>query len=350
MYKKFLSLSLVFSLSFASLVGCADDEEQPRQKTTTTTTTTTTTNGNRTTTTTTKAVSQGGVADGLDLSRLSYLVKRAKNAEDLEHQINESGINNVDIDGDNEVDYINVEEYREGRDRGFDIYTYDANDQRHDLATISITKDGRNADMIVQGNQQYYGSNSYYRTSFPWTQVLLAGWLFNMSRPRYHHNPYYRGHYPSYYRSTRRVPRNKYNSRIKTYKTIKRSANIPTSRRRVTRLNKSTSKSGFSKPKSLKDVKGNSFSTTSKKRPAGSAKNSNSSFGSSSNRKKTFGSSNTRTQPKKSFGSSSSRSRPKKSFGNSSTRTRPKKSFGSSSSRSRPKKSFGSSSSRKRRR
>jgi hypothetical protein len=291
------------------------------------------------------------VADGFDLSQLPGLVKQAQNADELERIVNESGVNNLDMNKDGNIDYINVEETRNGNDRGFALFTNE-NNQRIDIAQVSITQTGQNANVNVAGNPNYYGPNVVYRNSFPLGEILLMAWLFDMARPRYFHSPYYYGRYPTYYRSTRVVPRSTYQTRVKSLKTysysgsgVKRTTGAATGTR------------------SLSNVEGKSFSTTTNKRPPATTGTATSGFGSTSSRTTTGTTSTTNTGS--GFGTTSARSRlgntttgsttgsnssigstsgstSGSSFGSSSTRSRSGSSFGSSSGSS----SYGSSSSR----
>lgn len=257
------------------------------------------------------------VAEGLDLSSLPELVAEAKTAEELENLLNTAEINNLDLNNDDQIDYLNVEEYREEADRGFLLYTQEGG-QRTELAQVLISQQSETAEVMVKGNPEYYGNQGQYRSSFPLGQILLAGWLFNMARPRYYHPPYYAGSYPRNYRSRRPVSSSLYRSRLRSASSTRRSR-LNTSKSRPTTTYKSTttSKSGANtssgtanKSKSLNSTQGNSFTTTNKKRSAGSGSsttgsNSGSSFGSSSSRSR----STTKSSRGSSFGSSSSRRR-----------------------------------------
>lgn len=290
------------------------------------------TQNTRTNTTKTVTVREK-VAEGLDLTQLPELVADAENAEELEQLLNTADINNLDLNGDNQIDYLNVEEYRDGADRGFLLYTQEGG-ARTELAQVLISQQSETAEVVVKGNPDYYGNQAQYRSSFPLGQILLAGWLFNMSRPRYYHAPYYVGSYPRYYRSRRPVSSSLYRSRLRSASSSR--SRLKTSRTRPTTTYKSTTTSkagankatGTSNKSSLNAVKGNSFSTTSKKRPAGSGSTSTgssastgSSFGSSSSRNRSTGSTRGSSSGS-SFGSSSSRSRSSSgsSFGSSSRR------------------------------
>lgn len=279
-------------------------------------------------TNTTKTVTvREKVAEGLDLSQLPELVAEAKNAEELERLLNTEDINNLDLNNDDQIDYLNVEEYREGADRGFLLYTQEEG-QRTELAQVLISQQSETADVTVKGNPEYYGNQGQYHSSFPLGQILLAGWLFNMARPRYYHPAYYVGSYPRYYSSRRPVSRSLYRSRLRSASSTRSRLNTSRTRPTTTYKSTTTSKSGANtsgasnNSKSLNAVKGNSFSTTSKKRPARSGSSSTgSSFGSSSSRSRSGASGSSSSGS--SFGSSSSRSRSSSgsSFGSSSRRS-----------------------------
>ncbi|PIQ27652.1 hypothetical protein COW36_07090 [bacterium (Candidatus Blackallbacteria) CG17_big_fil_post_rev_8_21_14_2_50_48_46] len=352
MFKPFATLALGLSLSLNTLAlsGCKGKEEKrtyvPKK-------------------TEDVSVVANNVGDSLDLSQLPALVRQAKDGEDLEKLLNSSGVNNLDLNQDGNVDYLNVEEFRENGQQGFVLFTNE-NNQREDIAQVMINKTGQNAEIAVQGSPNYYPEQTVHRSHFPVGEILLAAWLFNLTRPRYYHPPYYFGYYPRYYRGVHVIPRTAYRTRLgsSTYRTRYGSSRPVTSTRSTGRFGSSsfgasssrtrtttTTRNGMNQSRnSLSNVNGSSFNRTTNKRPAGSGSTTgSSSFGSSSNRNRsTFGGSSNRSTGS-SFGGSSSRSSTGSSgFGSNSSRSRSSSgsSFGSSSSRSRS--SSGSSSRRRR--
>jgi hypothetical protein len=340
-----LALGLSLTLNVFALSGCKGKEKQtyrPKQNQDV-------------------SVVANNVGDGLDLSQLPALAKQAKNGEDLEQILNSSGVNNLDLNKDGNIDYLNVEEFRDGDKRGFVLYTNE-NNERSDVAQIMLSQGAQQAEVAVEGNPNYYPPNTVYRSRFPVGEILLTAWLFSLTRPRFYHSPYYFGYYPGYYRSARVVPFGAYRTRLSSssYRTKYRTSgfgsgssrsrgSLGTSTKFNTGRSTTTSRSSMNQSRnSLSKVKGSSFGTTSNKRPAGSGGTSTK-FGGSSNRSSTgssFGSSSGRSSTGSSFGSSSSRSSTGSSFGSSSSRSRSGSSFGGSSSRSRS--SSGSSSRRRR--
>ena len=63
-------------------------------------------------------------AEGLNLLALSELVKETKSPEELERKLNDPsvGVNNLDLDKDGKVDYLNVAEYGDNKIKGLSFY------------------------------------------------------------------------------------------------------------------------------------------------------------------------------------------------------------------------------------
>jgi hypothetical protein len=85
------------------------------------------------------------LGDNLDLQALGELVKTSSNAEDMEAKLNASGsINNLDLDGDGNVDYIKVTEYGDGNARGFSFTVDLANGEKQEIA-MQLIKDAEDS-------------------------------------------------------------------------------------------------------------------------------------------------------------------------------------------------------------
>lgn len=153
-------------------------------------------------------------SDGLDLKLIGPLLKKAKDAETLEKLINDpaQGVNNLDLNEDDKVDYINVTEYGKGSNRGFSLTSDMGGGEIQEIATIQIEKKGDNADVQVQGNREIYGNNSYYHSHMPGIgSYLLMSYMF---RPHpFYYSRWGYGYYPPYYRSYGRVSHRAYSSR-----------------------------------------------------------------------------------------------------------------------------------------
>lgn len=291
------------------------------------------------------------VGDNLDLQALGDLVKQSASAQDIENKLNTDGsINNLDLDGDGQVDYVKVNETQQGANKGF-VFLVDTQGTPQQVAVITIEQANGVAQVNVQGNQAIYGPQAYYTSSHALSDLLIMNYLLSYHRPYY--SPYHYGYYPSHYRSYRSVPYSSYrNSRVVSRTTTTRTVSRPATRnssygnssyksRPVTSATNRTS--NLSRPTSSQK----SFKVTSpaKSRPvtSGFGSKKNSSYGSSSSsRPSSYGSGSSR-RSSNSYGSSSSSSRP--SSYRSSSSSKSSSSFGSSS-RSSSSRSSSSSSSR----
>ena len=270
------------------------------------------------------------IGDNLDLESLGELVRRSGNAQEIENQLNSSSsINNLDLDGDGQVDYIRVTEIGDGMRRGFSFQVELPNGQVEEVATINIEQGGDMANMTIQGNPSYYGDHGYYHSSHHVSDMLLMAYLFSNHRPYF--SPYHYGSYPRGYHSYRSVPSTSYRTRVTTRTTTTRtsrpsSVSSTTRRSTVAPTAATTRTSTMARPTTSQK----SFRKTS---PANSSpvttgfgnrnRSTSSSFGSSRRSSSSFGSSR-RSSSSSMFGSSSRSSR--SSFGSSS-----RSSFGSSS-------------------
>jgi hypothetical protein len=260
--------------------------------------------------------------DGLDLVAVGEIIKQSANAEAIEAELNKTGgINNLDLNEDGKVDYINVQEFGEGNVTGFSLTTSLSEGDVQEIATIEIdvNKGTQQADVHIAGNQDMYGSNGHYQSSYNSSNMLLMAYLL---RPHsyYYHRPYYPGYYPSHYHSYRSVPRATYQTRTRS---VTRTSTVKKSTPSSVASRKSTVKSPNAN-KSSKTVKKNSVANQTKsKRSLQTANNKASNKGGGFGKKSTTGSKSTGTK------SSSSSYKPKSSSSSSSR----KSSFGGSSSR-----------------
>jgi hypothetical protein len=136
---------------------------------------------------------------GLDLDAVTALAKKSKDAADFESLLNSQAeaVNNIDLNDDGKVDYINVTEYGSGDRRGFSLTTEISPGKTQEIATIDFQKEGEKGVIQTTGNPSLYGPGSYHNSGFGLTDVLLMSWLFS-NRPSYT-SPYSPGNYPPSY-------------------------------------------------------------------------------------------------------------------------------------------------------
>ena len=180
--------------------------------------------------------------DGLDLKALTELVKNGASAEGIENKLNQpGGINNLDLDENNEVDFINVTEYGNKSDaHGFSFTVKLDNGEEQEIAEIEIEKSGDNAEIVTRGNQQIYGQNHSYHSYHPISTFLL--WSYLMRPHPFYYSPWHHGYYPSYYGHYRPVGRSIYRTRTRNVtrnSTVKPlSANSAASKSRLSNPNR----------------------------------------------------------------------------------------------------------------
>ncbi len=171
-------------------------------------------------------VSDEDASEGLDLRALPGLIKEVKTPEELEQKLNEAGgVNNLDLNNDGVVDYINVTELKEESKNihGFKLSTEVAPGEVQDLATIEVEQKGESVEVNTYGNNSLYGGAGY-TSSFPLGSFFLMSYF--LSPHSLFFSPWSYGSYPNNYRPYNNVSRNDYLNRASRFQ----SASNPTSR------------------------------------------------------------------------------------------------------------------------
>jgi hypothetical protein len=154
---------------------------------------------------------------GLDLNAVTELAKKSRDAADFERLLNAQAeaVNNIDLNDDGKVDYINVTEYGGGDRRGFSLTAEISPGKTQEIATIDFQKEADKTTLQTTGNPSLYGPGNYHHSSFSMTDALLMGWLFS-NRPSYA-SPYGYGNYPpSYGGGWNRSPNDSYTGSMKS--------------------------------------------------------------------------------------------------------------------------------------
>jgi len=142
--------------------------------------------------------------DNFDLERVGDLVERSRGPEEFERYLNEpGGINNLDLNGDGNVDYISVREFddRDANERGLSLYSRFGPDLIQEIATLIFYRDEPRypgARILLRGDDGLYGDNAYYETNWLDRALPMANSLFSDRRDNYR-SPYYYDNYPSWY-------------------------------------------------------------------------------------------------------------------------------------------------------
>lgn len=109
-----------------------------------------------------EADSLGVIGDNLDLHAVLDAFKNAQSVEEFEKKINEkdSKINNIDLDEDDEVDYIQVIDNTEGDAHALVLRVDVSETESQDIAVIELEKTGdENATIQIVGDEDIYGDD-----------------------------------------------------------------------------------------------------------------------------------------------------------------------------------------------
>ncbi len=100
--------------------------------------------------------------DNLDLFAVLDLFQKSKTIEDFEKSLNleETGINNLDLDLDNKVDFIKVVTEQDGDDFAFILQVDVSEKEIQDVAVILVSKDkDEKVTLQIIGDKDLYGEN-----------------------------------------------------------------------------------------------------------------------------------------------------------------------------------------------
>jgi hypothetical protein len=126
-------------------------------------------------------------AGGLDLHAVAELFKDAENLEKFEHALNDSetGVNNLDLNKDDHVDFIRVTEKVADDTHLIVLQALLGEDEFQDVATIAVEREpGEKYNLQVQGDTVIYGANYYVVPA----NNNFSAWniVRGLFRPNYH--------------------------------------------------------------------------------------------------------------------------------------------------------------------
>ncbi|MBP8822433.1 MAG: hypothetical protein KBH07_02165 [Flavobacteriales bacterium] len=176
--------------------------------------------------------STGLPGDDFSLAGALDLFKQAKDLEGFERALNADGsqVNNLDLDGDGEVDYIRVVDHRDGDAHAIVLQVAVSKDESQDVAVIELEKKAKDdAVLQIRGAGDLYGpdvivepygeEDAGMRPSkgpflpelvrvHVWVNVWgwpCVNWMYG---PRYvvWSSPWYWGYYPPWWRPWRPHP------------------------------------------------------------------------------------------------------------------------------------------------
>ena len=144
------------------------------------------------------------ISQSLDLRVVAKLFAEASTTEQFENMLNnpDSTFSNLDLNGDNQIDYLRVVEAGMANNKLIVIQAVLAKDIYQDVASIYVEKDTKTQEISVQiiGDEYIYGTNYIIEPVYIYRPIIY-NWLWS---PRWYcwESPWYWGYYPSwwYYR------------------------------------------------------------------------------------------------------------------------------------------------------
>ena len=150
-------------------------------------------------------------AEGFDLKALTVLTKEVRSGQELERRLNEKGsINNLDLDDNGKVDYLQVEEFGqpESGKIGYSVFSEPAKNQRQEIAEVTVEQNKDTAEIQVIGNPEIYGEGEVYNDFTPVKRenqpAQTSGAAYPMQSSYFMPHPLWMspfgfGYYPPYY-------------------------------------------------------------------------------------------------------------------------------------------------------
>lgn len=164
---------------------------------------------------TTVTANNSEISDNLDLRAVASIFGDSKNLDDFERRLNDPKIqiSNLDLNGDNKVDYLRVIETVEGNVHLIVIQSVLGRDTFQDIATVEVERDRNNRVQVqVVGDVYMYGDNYIYEPVYAYTPVIYSSFWVSNYRPYY--SSWYWGFYPSFYIAWSPFPIYTYRSHI----------------------------------------------------------------------------------------------------------------------------------------
>jgi hypothetical protein len=164
---------------------------------------------------TTVTATNSEISDNLDLRAVASIFGDSSNLEDFEMRLNnpETPISNLDLNNDNQVDYLRVIESVEGRTHIIVIQSVLGRDMFQDIATIEVDRSSNNRVQVqVVGDVYMYGTNYIYEPVYVNTPIIYNTFWVSNYIP--YCSTWYWGYYPSYFYGWTPFPLFRYRSHI----------------------------------------------------------------------------------------------------------------------------------------
>jgi len=157
------------------------------------------------------------LGSNLNLQAVAEIFRTSKDLEEFEKRLNdkEEGVNNFDLNGDGEIDYLRVVDHAKDNTHVIVIQAVLGKDKFQDVASIDIEQDGDNVSLQIVGDEEIYGTDYYVE---PEKQEEVKDYpsvaiVFHVGYSPYY-SPYHWGYYPPYFHPWRPYPPYYYHRRM----------------------------------------------------------------------------------------------------------------------------------------
>jgi hypothetical protein len=167
---------------------------------------------------TTVTANNSDVSDNLDLRAVASIFGDSRDLPDFERRLNDpnSQISNLDLNGDNRVDYLRVIETVEGNTHLIIIQSVLGHDNYQDIATVEVERDRYNKVQVqVVGDVYMFGNNYIYEPVYAYTPIIYTSFWVGNYHP--YCSSWYWGYYPSFYVAWSPFPIYSYHNHIGIY-------------------------------------------------------------------------------------------------------------------------------------
>jgi hypothetical protein len=172
------------------------------------------------------------ISDNLDLRAVASIFGDSDNLQDFERRLNDPKlqISNLDLNNDNQVDYLRVIESIENQTHVVIIQAVLDRDVYQDIATLDIEKDRYNKIHVqIVGDAYVYGQNYIYEPVYYATPNIYVSFWSRNYRP--YCSSWAWNYYPTYYYAWNPYPIYRYRNNVNFCLNVNNNYNYVNSRR-----------------------------------------------------------------------------------------------------------------------
>lgn len=158
------------------------------------------------------------ISDNLDLRAVASIFGEATDLEDFERRLNDPSnpISNLDLNNDNQVDYLRVIEMVENGTHLIIVQSVLGRDLFQDVATVEVERDqNNNVQVQVVGDVYMYGANYIYEPVYIHRPIIFTTFWVRTYRP--YCSPWFWGYYPTYYYAWNPWPIFRYRNHVNVF-------------------------------------------------------------------------------------------------------------------------------------